>query len=126
MTARQSKKEAAVAFLRLASAGKAREAFDAHAADGFRHHNAYFRGDADSLRAGMEQNAAQFPNKIFEVQRTLEDGDFVAVHSRVRLAPEMPDVAVVHIFRFSGERIVEMWDVGQQAPADSPNENGVF
>jgi predicted SnoaL-like aldol condensation-catalyzing enzyme len=34
--------------------------------------------------------------------------------------------AVVHIVRFDGEKIAEMWDVGQAVPADSPNENGMF
>jgi hypothetical protein len=28
--------------------------------------------------------------------------------------------------RFEGDRIVELWGVGQQIPADSPNENGAF
>jgi predicted SnoaL-like aldol condensation-catalyzing enzyme len=33
---------------------------------------------------------------------------------------------LVRIFRFEGDRIVELWDVGQQAPKNSPNDNGVF
>jgi hypothetical protein len=32
----------------------------------------------------------------------------------------------VHIFRFAGDRVVELWDVAQPLPADSPNENGAF
>jgi hypothetical protein len=35
-------------------------------------------------------------------------------------------VAVVHIFRFNGDRVVELWDVGQTIPADSPNRDGAF
>jgi len=42
------------------------------------------------------------------------------------LKPDMPEIAAVHIVRFDGDRIVEMWDVGQQVPAESPNENGMF
>lgn len=34
--------------------------------------------------------------------------------------------AVVHIFSFHEGKIVEMWDVGQPVPEDSPNENGMF
>ena len=34
--------------------------------------------------------------------------------------------AVVHFFRFEKGRIAEMWDVGQEIPSDSPNENGMF
>ncbi len=126
VVANRSKKESAVSFLRQVASGKVREAYDAFVAPHFRHHNAYFRGDAESLRTGMEENAAGFPNKTFEVQRALEDGDLVAVHSRLRLKPDMPEIAAVHIVRFEGGRIVEMWDVGQQVPAESPNENGMF
>jgi predicted SnoaL-like aldol condensation-catalyzing enzyme len=35
-------------------------------------------------------------------------------------------MAVVHILRFEGGKIVEMWDVGQEIPKDSPNALGVF
>ena len=29
-------------------------------------------------------------------------------------------------FRFQGDRIVELWDLGQPVPEKSPNENGMF
>ena len=119
-------KESAIAFLRLAASGHAHEAFDRYVGAGFMHHNPYFKGDATSLREAMQQNAAQHPGKLFEVQRSLQDGDLVAVHSRVRLDDESPVVAVVHVFRFADARIVELWDVGQAVPDPSPNENGAF
>lgn len=31
-----------------------------------------------------------------------------------------------HIFRFQGDRIVELWDVWQEIPKDSANEHGMF
>ena len=37
-----------------------------------------------------------------------------------------PAVATIHLFRIEAGRIVELWDVGQPAPADSPNEHGLF
>ena len=36
------------------------------------------------------------------------------------------EIAVVHILRFEGGKIVEMWDIGQEIPADSPNALGMF
>ena len=79
-----SPKEAAISFLRLPASGKAREAFQKHVAPDFRHHNPFFRGDADSLMIAMEEIAAKNPNKVLEIQRALEDGDLGAVHSRVK------------------------------------------
>ena len=122
----QGLKEAAMDFLRLAGSGKVREAYNKYVGPDFRHHNAYFPSDAESLRTAMEENAAQNPNKVLEIQRALQDGDLVAVHSHVKQQPGDRGAAVVHIFRFQGDRIVELWDVGQAVPESSPNELGMF
>ncbi len=108
-----SRKEVALSFLRLAASGKVREAYQKHVAPNFKHHNPYFRGDAESLMIGMEENAAKNPTKVLEVQR-------------VRMKPDEPGLAVVHIFKFQGDRIIELWDLGQPVPQNSPNENGMF
>ena len=121
-----SRKEAAIEFLTLVASGDVREAYQQYVGKGFRHHNPYFRGDAASLMEAMEQNAAKNPNKEFEVQRALQDGDHVAVLSRVRQTPGDRGGAVVHIFRFEGDRIVEFWDIGQAVPESNVNENGMF
>jgi predicted SnoaL-like aldol condensation-catalyzing enzyme len=120
------RKTAAKEFLRMASTGDVRRAFARYSDEGMRHHNPYVRGDAESLALAMEENAEQFPKKALTVLHAIEEGDLVATYSRVRLKPDGPDMAVVHLFRFEGDRIVEMWDVGQAAPEDSPNENGMF
>jgi len=120
------KKDIAAAFLRSAAFGKAREAFEAHAAPGFRHHNPYFPGDAMSLWTAMDEDADRNPDKVFEMLRVLGDGDLVAVHSRLVPAPGRPEYSVVHVFRFEGEKIAELWDVAQQAPPETVNENGMF
>ena len=121
-----TQKEAAMDFLRLVASGKVREAYRNYVGPEFRHHNAYFRSDAESLMAAMEENAAKNPNKVLEIQRALQDGDLVAVHSHIRQQPGDRGAAVVHIFRFQGDRIVELWDLGQEVPESSPNELGMF
>ena len=120
-----TQKDLAISFLKNAASGKLDEAYSLVTSD-FRHHNAYFKGDAESLKAGMAGAHQQFPNTQLDVQRAIEEGDLVAVHSRVQHAPDRPLIAVVHIFRFEGDQIAELWDVGMEAPKDSPNENGLF
>jgi len=120
-----SKKDIAESFLKLASSGKVREAYDKYVHVNFRHHNAYFKGDRESLLVGMEENAKQFPNKIYEALRVLEDGDLVAIHGKVELSPEN-QWSVIHIFRFEGDLIIEEWEASQEVLKDSPNKNGVF
>lgn len=122
----ENKKDAAVSFLRLAASGRVREAYANHGDTGFRHHNPFFAGDAAALATGMEANARQNPDKRLDILRALEDGDLVAVHSHVRHTPEDRGAALVHIFRFEGDRIAELWDIGQPVPAESVNSNGMF
>jgi predicted SnoaL-like aldol condensation-catalyzing enzyme len=123
----QTHKEAATEFMRLvASKDGVREAYRRYAAPNFRHHNPHFRGDAESLMAGMEENAAKNPEKKLEVLRAIQEGDLVAVHSRVQMKPGDTVYALSHIFRFEGDRVVELWDISQPVPENSPNENGVF
>ena len=122
----KSKKEIAMAFLNLVVSGKIDKGYDLYVAEEFRHHNPYFKGDRQSLLNAMKENAIANPDKIFEIKRALQDGNLVAVHSHVRQNPGDPGAAVVHIFRFFEDRIVELWDVGMPAPKDNINENGIF
>ncbi|HEV8588117.1 MAG TPA: nuclear transport factor 2 family protein [Pyrinomonadaceae bacterium] len=121
----QVQKDTAISFLKNAASGKLDEAYS-HVSPNFRHHNPYFKGDAESLKAGMAQAASMFPNTTLEVQRVFENNDLVAVHSRVQHAPNTLPIAAVHIFRFEDDRIAELWDIGMEAPKESPNENGMF
>ncbi len=122
-----TRKEIARTFLKLASSGQPRRAFELYVADNFKHHNAYFKGDRQSLLIAMEEAHKQSPNKVFEIQRALEDENLVAVHSRVEQAGENGWVgAVMHIFRFENAKIVELWDFGQGVPDELVNENGMF
>jgi predicted SnoaL-like aldol condensation-catalyzing enzyme len=124
--AKVSHSEIATSFLKLIASGKAREAYHKYVSPNFRHHNAFFRSDAESLMKAMEEDAAKNPNKKLQTKLTLEDGNLVATYSHVQQNPKDIGIAVVHIFRFEDDRIAELWDVSQAIPKHSPNENGVF
>jgi predicted SnoaL-like aldol condensation-catalyzing enzyme len=118
--------EIAVDFLNLSSMGQSREAFGKYVATDFKHHNVYYKGDAESLILAMEENAGKTPDKIFEIKHSIQDGSMVVVHSHVRKNSEDPGTAVVHIFRFNFGKIAELWDLGQPVPQNTINENGMF
>lgn len=120
-------KEAAKSFLKMAGMGKVQEAYDQYVAPSFIHHNQYFKGDRQSLLQAMQEASKTSPNKSIEIKHLYEDGDTVITHSLVtRQDPEAPAIAVVHIFRFEQDRVVELWDLGQPISKDSPNQNGMF
>ena len=119
------KKEVATSFLHLVSSGKVREGYEKYIHPDFFHHNVYYKGDRESILIGMEENAREFPEKTYETMRTLEDGNFVAVHGKVRLTSDSV-FSVIHIFRFKDEQIIESWEASQEEIEDSPNEHGLF
>lgn len=122
-----SNKEKAITFLKLAASGNVKLAYEKFISQKFIHHNQYFKGDRQSLMSAMEEASKSSPNKSIEIRQVFEDGDNVITHSLVvRQNPDVPHIAVVHIFRFENEKIVELWDLGQQIDKDSPNENGAF
>jgi predicted SnoaL-like aldol condensation-catalyzing enzyme len=121
-----TKKDIAHHFLTLCAKGESREAFQLYVAHEFKHHNAFFKGDRESLMIAIEESAISNPNKVFEIQRILEDENLVAVHSKVQLEKEEVTLAIMHIMEFEGDKIVELWDFGQAAPEEMVNENGMF
>src|SRR6266404_3364465 len=102
------KKETALAFLKLAASGKVSEAFDKYISRSFRHHNPHFRGDAKALKAGMMEAHQKYPNTTIEVQHLFEEGNLVAVHSRVIHSADAQEIAVVHTFHLHDRLTSEM------------------
>ena len=126
MPVNKSKKQLAMDFLQMVVSGEIRKAYDQYVSQDFKHHNPYFKGDRETLLVAMEESHKQFPHKTFVTYRAFEEGDLVALHSSMHLQPGAKPIAVVHMFRFEGDMIVEEWEVGQQIPDEMPNENGIF
>ena len=121
-----TRRQAAVQFLQMVVAGDIEEAYRKCVDMKGKHHNFYFPAGFLALQKAMIENHDQFPNKQLLVKNVLEDGDLVAVHSRLILNETENDMAVLHLFRFQDNRIVEMWDIGNTIPDDSTNTDGTF
>ena len=119
-----TQKEIAIQFLLLAGTGKVDEAFERFVSEHFVHHNQYFESTRIALATEMIEAHASSPNKSIEVKQCFQEGDTVITHALVQ--KKDMDITVVHIFRFEGELIAELWDVGQILLEDSPNKIGAF
>jgi hypothetical protein len=62
-----NKMDIATSFLHLSFSGQVHKANEQFIHSRFRHHNAYFNGDLESLLKAMEENARQFPDKTYVV-----------------------------------------------------------
>ena len=119
-------KQAAVEFLQLVVSGKIEEAYQKYVDFGGKHHNPYFPAGFPALQKAMMENEVQSPNKQLIVKHVLGEDDLVIVHSHLILNTDEAGMIVAHLFRFQGDKIVEMWDIGQQIPTNSPNKDGAF
>ena len=117
--------ERAHAFLTAARAGDvvtARALCTATA----RHHNQYFAAGMDVLIDAIAAASVEHPHSTFTVKRIVASDNMVVLHSHVVNAPGEPGYTVFHMFRFEGDLIAELWDVGQTIEAESPNSDGPF
>ncbi len=73
-----TKKYIAKDFLKLAAKGHSHEAFRLYVGKNFKHHNVYFKGDANTLMLAMEESSRLNPNKIFEIHHAIADKDMRA------------------------------------------------
>jgi predicted SnoaL-like aldol condensation-catalyzing enzyme len=77
-----------------------------------------------SLVAGFDD---QFPSYGVSVKRLIAEGDWVVAHCHYTYGtPGDLGKAIVEIFRFEDDLMVEHWDVIQDVPAQRANANGMF
>lgn len=117
-------KDIAVKFLQMVTAGKIDEAYEKYVDMNGRHHNFYFAAGFSALKDAMKENHKQFPDKVLKIKNVIAEGNLVAAHSKIILGEK--EISVIHLFRFENEKIIEMWDVGQEIPKELPNKEGAF
>ena len=68
----------------------------------------------------------KFPNSRNEIKRVIAEGDLVVLHVHSKRSPEDRGRAIVDIFKVENGKIVEHWDVIQDVPEKSANDNTMF
>lgn len=80
----------------------------------------------EALRCFAEKIVTAAPDAHLDIKRVLVDGDYVVVHSHVTWSPGDPGTALIDLFRVKDDTVVEHWDIMQQVPAESANDNTMF
>ncbi|QNP72005.1 nuclear transport factor 2 family protein [Streptomyces roseirectus] len=92
----------------------------------YQQHNPAIANGTSGAKAGLGGYFAAFPQLKVEPKRVIAEGDLVAVHSHYIPAPGQRGQAIVDLFRVRGGKIVEHWDVVQDVPENSANDNTMF
>jgi predicted SnoaL-like aldol condensation-catalyzing enzyme len=92
----------------------------------YHQHNPTIADGVAGVKAGLGGYFEAFPQLSVSRKRVIAEGDLVAVHSHYVNTPGERGQAVVDLFRVRNGKIVEHWDVLQDVPATSANDNTMF
>jgi predicted SnoaL-like aldol condensation-catalyzing enzyme len=99
-------------------------AADQYLGDTYIQHNPGAPNGREALKNLVGPMFKNAPKTRVDIRRVAADGDLVWLHIKGNFGGK--DVSIVDIFRIEGEKIVEHWDVIQEVPAKSANENTMF
>jgi predicted SnoaL-like aldol condensation-catalyzing enzyme len=89
-------------------------------------HNPRAADGPEGFKAFVGFLKAKFPNYHSEIKKVFADGDYVILHVHNVPAPGQRGAAIVDIFRLENGKVVEHWDVRQEIPEKSANNNTMF
>lgn len=101
-------------------------AIDRHWNTEYPQHSPFVPNGAEGVKTGLGGYFDAFPQLTITRKRVVAEGDLVAVHAHYVNAPGERGQAVVDLFRVRNGKIVEHWDVTQNVPETSANDNTMF
>ena len=102
------------------------EAVDRYIGETYIQHNPGAPDGAEGIRAFGRQIVEAFPELHLECKRVIAEGDLVAVHVHGKQRPDDRGIVSMDMFRVENGRLVEHWDVSQEIPETSANDNGMW
>ncbi|MFK7922419.1 MAG: nuclear transport factor 2 family protein [Bacteroidia bacterium] len=119
-------KENAIAFYRMAYAGKPRQAIETYVGEQYIQHNPDVGDGLEGFIHYFERMQKEYPEKSIEFVRCIGEGNLVALHTH-QTWPGNDQYVTMDFFRFEENgKICEHWDSIQQIPEQSANPNTMY
>jgi predicted SnoaL-like aldol condensation-catalyzing enzyme len=92
----------------------------------YRQHNPQAADGGQPFIGFVHYMMQTYPEMHMGIKRMVAEGDLVVTHSHLVRGPGDRGQAVMDIFRLEDGKIVEHWDVLQDVPEKSENNNSMF
>jgi predicted SnoaL-like aldol condensation-catalyzing enzyme len=119
-------KETAIAFYQMAYNGDPRKATALYVGEHYKQHNPLVGDGIQPFIDYFERMQKEYPNKSIQFVRAVAEGDLVALHTH-QTWPGNEEWVTMDFFRFDENgKIIEHWDVIQEVPKNSANNNTMY
>ena len=125
-TAEQNKNIASSFLTMSFNDRKPSEAALQYVSTAYKQHNPTIADGRDAFVAFCEGYVSKFPEFRLTIKRVIAENDLVTLHSHTTTVENDKGTAIIDIFRIAEGKIVEHWDVIQQVPEQSANNNTMF
>jgi predicted SnoaL-like aldol condensation-catalyzing enzyme len=122
----ENNKEVVTAFYEAALNNKDFGAAEKYMGPYYKQHNPMAEDGKEGFKKFIDYLHNSFPDSHSEIKRIMAEGEYVILHVHSIKVPDTRGQAIVDIFRLENGKIVEHWDVIQEVPEKSANENGMF
>jgi predicted SnoaL-like aldol condensation-catalyzing enzyme len=121
-------KQVVVDYYTTAFGGNPEQAVADHFGPRHIQHNPDAQDGPEAFIGFVKWLRSEHPNVQLHIKRVIAEGDLVATHAHLDLEPDDADNrgrALADFFRLEDGKVVEHWDVIQDIPATSANDNGM-
>jgi predicted SnoaL-like aldol condensation-catalyzing enzyme len=122
----EANKQAVLGFYEAALNNKDFDAAQKFLSPHYKQHNPTLPDGTEGIKKLIEILHARAPTMHVEIKHIFAVNDFVIVHSHSVTDPSKPGRAIADFYRMKDGLIEEHWDVIQDIPDHSANDNGMF
>ncbi|TDD58595.1 hypothetical protein E1263_18450 [Kribbella antibiotica] len=119
-------KQIVLDYYQTAFGGEPEEAVARYVGDRYVQHNPMAADGTEAFIGFVKWLRSENPELRLDIKRVVAEGDIVVTHANLVLKPGEPGQALADFFRVEDGKVIEHWDVIQDIPATSANNNSMF